>query len=355
MRRSAKWFLAAAAVVAVGRVQAQNQPNQQPPNQQQGRFTSNPFDIYTEPRPQTIRNVYTWDPYSGYLQGVASVIQSQGQFAIDQQTVRLKNEQVNAARLVNRRNRLEQWLWEREHLPTNEDDRQRVLRQEIGRARMDPPITEIWSGKALNDLLTDLRRVNSPGAAPSGTTAIPTELLEKINITSGKAGGNLGVIRDGKVWWPLILRRSEFDTLRTHFDDLLAKAVSQAQAGQPISADVLEMLIQRQRDLSNALTDRARKLGDGANWSPLQYSNAKSFLNQVNDAMTVLQQADAADFLGGKLAAKGRTVNELVQHMKDNGLFFAPATPGKETAYTALHRKLADYSTEAGMQLPPPK
>ncbi len=45
----------------------------------------------------------------------------------------------------------------------------------------------------------------------------------------------------------------------------------------------------------------------------------------------------------GKYAPKVQTVGEFVYFMTQNGLHFAPATPGDQSAYTALHRALAAY------------
>ncbi|HEY7312139.1 MAG TPA: hypothetical protein VH643_22430, partial [Gemmataceae bacterium] len=49
----------------------------------------------------------------------------------------------------------------------------------------------------------------------------------------------------------------------------------------------------------------------------------------------------------GAWALKGKNVAELVQHMRDKGLWFAPATPGDESAYTSLYYALAAF--DAGM------
>jgi hypothetical protein len=55
-----------------------------------------------------------------------------------------------------------------------------------------------------------------------------------------------------------------------------------------------------------------------------------------------LEQPDAAYYLN---PLQGRTVAELVDYMKKNGIRFAPATNGCERFYVSLHRALASEVT----------
>lgn len=237
-------------------------------------------------------------------------------------------------------------MWERENLPTLEDNRERFQRQQLRRSRNDPPITEIWSGKALNDLLLDAQKIVS-NTAPGGSTPLDPDLLAKINVTSGKSGGNIGLLKGGKVTWPLLLRRKVFVRERDTLNQLVNRAVQQADQGE-IDAEVLEELIVQVSNLQKRLGTAAREAADAATWTPSMYIDARNFLSQFDDALRVLQQPDAAKYLSGWYSAKGRTVAELVRNMKENGLRFAPATAGGETAYTALHRAMADFSSAAG-------
>ena len=49
------------------------------------------------------------------------------------------------------------------------------------------------------------------------------------------------------------------------------------------------------------------------------------------------------NYFNQKWVAKGKTVAELIQNMTAAGLRFAPATPGDEGAYRALHFALVAY------------
>ena len=88
----------------------------------QGTITNNPYTNFGS-------NTGGYPYYPSYnipeLYGAAEVIRAQGQLMTSQQQAFLEREKVRAARIDNRRKELEQFLWEREHMPTPEDDRQR--------------------------------------------------------------------------------------------------------------------------------------------------------------------------------------------------------------------------------------
>src|SRR5205823_52047 len=75
------------------------------------------------------------DPYGGYLKGAAEVINAQGQYLINTQRAYLLREDHKRAQMANRRAAYEEWLWERANLPTLEDERQRMAREQLRRAQ----------------------------------------------------------------------------------------------------------------------------------------------------------------------------------------------------------------------------
>jgi hypothetical protein len=292
-----------------------------------------------------------YNPYAGLMHGSADIVRSQGQYLVDRQQASLMREQVVSARFDNRRKQLEQWLWERENLPSPEDERQRRQREELRRSRNDPPVTEIWSAKSLNDLLDYAQKVRSPGLLGE-SLPLSEELLSKLNVTSGRRGGNIGLFKNGKVFWPLLLRRPAFANSRERLDQLLSTAMDQAGKGQ-IEAEVLEEMIREGNTLDRDLRTMARESGDQADWNVTMYLDAREFLRQFDDAVRVLQQPDAARFLTGKYTLKAKTVADLLRFMGEQGLRFAPATAGGESAYVALHRALVTYLPEQGFETRP--
>lgn len=288
---------------------------------------------------------YGIDRYGGYLYGSASVINAGSRLMLDTQQAYLMQEGVKSAKLENLRRKQEQWLWERENLPTREQMRQEEMSRELERARNDPPFTEILYGSTLNNLLRDAQRIQS-NSVPAGNYPLNPDVIGKINVTTGRDEGNLGVLRDGKMRWSLLLKRPEFEARRKRIDDLIAIALKQG-ARDDIDPDVLQELFELVRAFQDELVARIRTLPT-SQWSMDMYLSAKRDLEQLDKAARLLRKSDAVHYLTGKYAAKGKTIGELVEHMRDSGLQFAPATEGGESAYRVLYNALREYSAAAG-------
>jgi hypothetical protein len=170
-------------------------------------------------------------------------------------------------------------------------------------------------------------------------TPLDSDLMAKVNLTTGVRGASFGLLKEGKVtWWPLLLLRPVFADDRQQLDQLVARAV-QAAAAKQVDAPGIEELLDRLNRLGKKL-EQTISTPEGDSWTPTKYADAKTFLKQFSDAVKVLQYPDAVNFVTGRYVPQGKTVGELVQYMKENGLSFAAATPGTERAYTALHRAL---------------
>jgi hypothetical protein len=285
---------------------------------------------------------YGGDPYAGYLQGAASVIDEQGKYLVNTQQAYLIKEQVRQAQTANRRRAFDEWLYERANTPTLNEQRERERKQEVRRDLNDPPATEVWTGRVLNIILTDLQDLEGRGVQGS---AIPLEadLLTKINVYPAKGPSNIGLLKDKSLAWPVGLRilppALETKPLRDRIDKLLAEAKEQSVKGR-VKADLVADL----RDNLAKLRKFFSKRIDDMTFT--QYAESKRFLSDLDAALQVLEQTDAADYLNGKYVAKGRTVRELVQYMKDSGLRFGAASSGDEAAYNALYQAMATYGRE---------
>jgi hypothetical protein len=275
---------------------------------------------------------------------LGNLIRAQGQFMIDNQKAQLMQQEVRAKKMENRRAQLEQWMWERDNLPTANDERERAQRAALRRSRNDPPVTEIWSAKALNDLLADCKKsfFISEGQAVINAP-LPPELLAKINVSNGRGDGNLGLIKSGKLAWPMLLRRSIFNIERERMDQLIVVMVMRAGEGN-LDPDLLDEAFQRAEELNNKLVRLSKSRNELGYFNPTQYLDARRFLEQLEHALKGLLEPNAGDYLTGKYAAKGPTVKDLVEHMKNNGLQFAAATPGGYEAYAALYQALRDFN-----------
>jgi tRNA A-37 threonylcarbamoyl transferase component Bud32 len=296
--------------------------------------------------PQAARSAPTAE-----LGAAADAIKSSGRFAVQQQQAVMVREQVQAERIANRRKMLDEYLYERDQLPTPEDERERTRNPESRRALGDPSLVEIWSGQALNDLLFRLVRSAPrmpPPSVPSGEPLDPN-VLKRINVAGAKHGGNVGLLKNGgRLNWPPALSGADLKEERERISSLAADAVKAAGSNKRVDADRLRRM---SADIDGLQKQLVR---DVAELAPAQYIEAKRFLNQLKDALTILDQPDAASFLNGKYAARGKTVAELVKNMREYGLKFAPAVPGDEAAYVALYRSLAAYAILAEAEGPAP-
>ncbi|HLJ92795.1 MAG TPA: hypothetical protein VKU02_06320 [Gemmataceae bacterium] len=289
-----------------------------------------------------------YDPYGGYLRGAADVINAQGRFLVNTQQAYLTREQVRSERLANRRKVFDEYLYEREKTPTPEEERQRNQLEQLNRSRNNPPVTEIWSGKALNDLLADLRRL-PPSKPESGQLVNIQQLpldedgLKHINVSKG--AGNIALLKnEGKLTWPVALNGPDFKEQRERVNSLAQAAVRQAEFNGQVDPGTLTQL-------SNDVDNLQRQLRKNGGDLPFAlYTEAKTFLNNLDDAVSGLRQRDVGNYFTGKFGIKAKTIPELVDHMTKQGLQFASAMPGDESAYSALHQALANYDVAAHAQ-----
>lgn len=294
------------------------------------------FNLYNRGYGYGYGNAYALpDPYSGNLYGSAAVINASGQYMQDVQKTFQMREQVRQAKLDTKRKSFDEYLYERANTPTQEEERTRARMQEFQRSRNDPPVTEIWSGKALNDLLLDLQQLSGANVYAQAVP-VDSQVLKHINVTSGASAGNTGILREGgKLKWPLTLTDPAFDKERKQIDKLIPQAIKQATDG-----DVDASL---QRELLTAVNSLSKRLKAGiADIPSNQYVSAKRFVTQLEDAVKILQDPNVGNYFG-KWKLQGESVGDVVQHMTKNGLKFAPATTGEEPYYTSLHRAMANY------------
>jgi hypothetical protein len=292
------------------------------------------------------------DPSNGYLTGGASVIQAQAQFMVAQQQALLMREQVKQSKQATRQSVINEWLWERQNIPSLEQIRQESRALELNRSRNDPPVNEVLQGASLNTLLDSLeKQLNS-----SPPIEIDQGLLRHINVMPPVSGaGNFGLLKDGgQLSWPLALRdlapADETAQLRGQIDSLVQEALKQAANNQQVDAATLRGI----ESSANQLEELLRKQVSRVPFN--QYVDARRFLTELEGAQKVLQTREATKFANGTYSAKGGTVQELVKNMKNQGLRFAPATPGDEASYLALQRLMAeaDVAGAALVTAPPP-
>jgi hypothetical protein len=202
-------------------------------------------------------------------------------------------------------------------------------------------LAELFSGKALNELLTVLPLLERK-ATQRPAVLLDEGLLDQINVTTGK--GNPGLFKNGRALaWPLVLRKAVYQTERERVDKLLPEAIRQVTTEGRVNLETLDQLSQDLRRLND-------RLNPSEGLSPGQYVSSKRFLKELGEALQLLARPDAGHYLTQNSRPQGKTAEELVKHMMSNGLQFAPAVLGDEAAYVKLYRALESYKDGLGLR-----
>ena len=277
------------------------------------------------------------EPLSGYLRGSADVINAQSRFQISKQQAAIIQQQVEQSKIETRRKLFEEWKYYRDNTPTWQDDRERTLASELRRSQTNPPMPEVWSGKALNDLLEHAAKMQLRNGGPQVSQALDDDTLKHVNVVAAGKNGNIGILKnEGQLNWPQVLKDSAFDMERKQIDQLTPDAVRQAQFGKVDSA-TLEDLSAASKRLSNLVSAKVFDL------APSKFIEASRYMKQLDDAIKTLGQPEVTNYFTSKFSAQGKNVAELVKFMAGKGLRFAPAVAGDESYYSALHHALASY------------
>jgi hypothetical protein len=286
---------------------------------------------------------YYESPIGGYMRGTADIVTSQGKWMKDLQQASLTKEQVRQSKIDTRRKYFDEWLYERKNTPTFEEEREFFNKQQLLRSLNNPPETEIWSGQALNDILADVAKIDKNARGPA--VPIDEDVLRHINLTTGPGAGNAGLLKnDARLTWPMALRDEGYKADRDLVNSLAVDAVRQAINGR-VDAGALKELTAAAGRLRQNLAANIKDL------TANQYTEASRFLGFLEDAIRVLGRPDAGDYFTRKYAAQGKDIADLVRNLNAKGLRFAPATPGDEPAYLAVHRALAVYDRGARADL----
>jgi hypothetical protein len=294
------------------------------------------------------------NPYTGYLTGSADITTANANYHKTIQEARLLREQANRSALDTRRKFLEQAQWERaEWLKRHDPEvvRQQGQTWELDRARHNPPLVDILSGRALNTLLTHVAKQQSRGER-GPRIPLSEDVLKGINLSTGETRANAGLLKyDGRLQWPLPLEGHEFDASREHVGKLLVAAVNQAKNAEPVDAGKIQDLRVELGRMNDVLVDNVSGTSRSQDiLSPSEYIEATRYLNLLGTAVKALEDPNAANYFNQTWAARGSSVAELVKFMTDKGLLFAPAVPGDADCYRALYRAVQDF--DAGMSSP---
>jgi len=223
-----------------------------------------------------------------------------------------------------------------------EEERERRHQIELAWSQSDMNEFQSQTATALNILLDDLRDLQSKGIqAPD--MDLDTESLGRLNVLVGRTHGNPGLLKNnGRLEWPTVFLGPEFQSERESISRLAPVVIEQARRGQVTDLG----------DLAGAVEKLHQDLHSKIAAIPTpEYIRAKRFLTQIDEAIRILRQPDAGNYFNRTYAARGNTAGELVRHMTQLDLHFAPAVEGDAPAYCALHKVLAAYDRAAHEQM----
>jgi hypothetical protein len=287
---------------------------------------------------------YRQDPMNGYLTGVASVTSATGEYWNQIERARLTREEARRSSFQTERARLELERWYEAQKPKTQDLIDATVRTDLDRARRDAPLTEVIGGKSLNDLLNNVRKLGRLSRGPNIT--LDEETLKHINLTSPAVSGNVGLLKnDGKITWPLSLQEKQFEDIRTRLARNIEQAVGEIKADK--DGKVEPRLLRDIEADRKALDTKVRNSQDELTIG--QSLEAQRFMGQLSAAVSALKDPQVKKYFNNTWNAKGKTVAELMENMKNEGLNFGAAGPGDESAYMALYYALREF--ESGLAL----
>jgi hypothetical protein len=282
----------------------------------------------------------------GYNYGAAAITAATGQYYKDVYKAALYREQARMAVLDRRKREIQDEAEYERMRPRASDVIARERATEALVARRGAPDSQVWSGKALNEML---KLINEPGRPLNSGPNLPLEpdLLENVNLVSPSFRGSVALLKEkGELPWPSAFQAPAFEEDRAKFATKFSHAVNDLNQQKKVSAATLADL----RAYLKSLKATLGKLPPDE-LTPSQDIQARRFLGRLDDALRAMSDDRVVNSFNGRWSAKGRNVAELVAHLRDSGsLQFAPASPGQQGYYDALYQALRAF--ERGMQSP---
>ncbi|HZZ82479.1 MAG TPA: hypothetical protein VFE62_28530 [Gemmataceae bacterium] len=273
----------------------------------------------------------------GQLIGSAAVMQSYGDVIKDQETARIQREQANQAKLDTKKKAFDLMMYEKANTPTYTEELTADQAQILTRVMNFPVKSEINDGKSLNIMLPYLQSLSTAGTQ-GPPVPISQSIVNQLNI-SGSGTSSVGMLRDGgQVEWPIALMGDHQKKL----DKLLPQAYSAAATGK-LTPKIMKEVRTELKAMRQTMRDQLQK--DEIETS--SYLQGIEFYNSLESSVNALEKPDARKQLAGAYSPRARNVQELVDFMSDNGVKFAPATPGNENAYKVVHDAFVRYARAA--------
>jgi hypothetical protein len=274
----------------------------------------------------------------GALYGSSQVMNAYGNVVVQQEKARVEREVANQAKIDTKRKAFDEANYEKANTPAWVEEQEKVRGLTVRRIMDQPSGVEVITGKAQNTLLPYVQTLTTTGIQGPPILLDPA-LLAKINVMVPGQGGGIGLLRNGgRLRWPPLLR----GVLQAKIDKMLPTAIAQTAQGE------LDPKLYRELAKQVAtLQEQWRKQLHKEEIDAATYIDGNHYLESLDSSVKMLLRPGTAELLAGGRAAQGRDVQELVNNMTSQGLQFAPATPGNESAYYALQNSLVAYARGA--------
>ncbi len=204
---------------------------------------------------------------------------------------------------------------------------------EVNEALLKAAGDDIQSGRALNALAVEIRKLEEKGAKAEAPL-FPAEVLSRIAY-AGPGSELLAAARAGKPAFPAAMKGDAFADLRAELERhfaAVADPVAQGKAADPAAADRLA-----------AAATKAKAAPAVRNLQADDRAAVTKFLDGLEAVAKEAKDPSLAGIGAPKWGNMGATASELVRYMDRHKLQFAPAPPGSEEAYSALYRGLTGY------------
>ena len=253
------------------------------------------------------------------------------------QQANLLREEVYRSRSATRMKIFDEWKYYRDNTPTYEETRQRSLKDRLSQAVNNPPLSAIWSGATLNDLVSIIHQTETAAGVRGPTVDLARDVVASINWTTNPDAPGLGMVKNGstELRWPATLALARFEPQRREIARLLDEAITAARERSPNARKLASQL----SDRLDAMREDLRALRPTE--TPEEYLEAAGHLRRMSDAVASLKNPGAYRLLGERIQAG--TVGDLVDQMTARGLRIGAAAPGDESYYTALYDAMATY------------
>ena len=200
------------------------------------------------------------------------------------------------------------------------------------------------SGPAIGVRHLDAGRSRSISALD---TEISDEAKHKIWVTDGGRAGSRLVCRlsDGEILktpWPPALRRPECDVARASYEAALAKVKEEIRTRQLVTYGSHRQCVDALNVLFATLEDTYSQEDRKDVVLFMEYNSAKNYLRSVMAQLGRTISTSDLSVLSGSLRFEGKTVGELIQHMTERGVLFAPPQAGDEGTYRRLLTDLSN-------------